>query len=122
MANPNPTPPEEHQWKEGESGNPNGRPKGSFDRTTIIKRVLEMDLDLLLDEDERPRWLKKQDKRTVYEAMNIRMALSAINGDTKAYNALNRALGDKLDINVGGDLKIALVEFVNGNDTSSDTK
>ena len=28
-------------WKPGESGNPNGRPKGSKNRSTIAKRLLE---------------------------------------------------------------------------------
>ena len=33
-------------WKKGESGNPNGRPKGSLNRSTIAKRWLEVEQDL----------------------------------------------------------------------------
>jgi len=102
------------------SRNPKGRPKGSFDRVTIIRRVLDMPLDDLLDEDERPAWLKKQRKKTVYEAMNIRMALSSINGDTQAYNALTKALGDKIDVNI--DYPVALVEFIGDDDDEDDSK
>lgn len=34
-------PPKEHQFKKGESGNPNGRPKGSKNISTIIKNLLD---------------------------------------------------------------------------------
>lgn len=34
-------PPKEHQIKEGEVRNPNGRPKGSLNMTTLIKQYLE---------------------------------------------------------------------------------
>ncbi len=31
----------ENQWKAGESGNPNGRPKGSKNKVTLIREALE---------------------------------------------------------------------------------
>ena len=34
------TPPIECQFKKGQSGNPNGRPKGSKNLSTILKKVL----------------------------------------------------------------------------------
>ena len=32
----------EPRWKKGESGNPAGRPKGSKNRSTIIREMLDM--------------------------------------------------------------------------------
>lgn len=44
MANPNPTPPpEEHQFKPGESGNPEGRKPGTKNMSTILREMLELE-------------------------------------------------------------------------------
>jgi len=73
---------QKHEFKKGESGNPNGRPKGSLNRSTIVKK-----------------WLSAQEDATnpitsVKEAMSqediITLALikKARKGDTSAYKAL----------------------------------
>jgi len=43
--------PNEHlnQFKEGESGNPNGRPKGSRNLSTILKEMLEEDVEVVMN-------------------------------------------------------------------------
>lgn len=47
MANPNPLPPpEESQFKPGESGNPHGRPKGTKNLSTILKEMLELETEV----------------------------------------------------------------------------
>lgn len=46
MANPNAIPPEEHKFQPGESGNPEGRPKGSRNMSTILKELLDEDVDV----------------------------------------------------------------------------
>ena len=33
-----------NQWRPGQSGNPQGRPKGSKNKTTLIKRAIEADV------------------------------------------------------------------------------
>jgi hypothetical protein len=45
MANKDAIPPEHSQFKKGESGNPNGRPKGSLNRSTLINKWLEVEQD-----------------------------------------------------------------------------
>lgn len=46
--NPNPTPPpEEHQFKPGESGNPKGKPKGTRSLSTILKEMLDEDIEVI---------------------------------------------------------------------------
>lgn len=34
-------PPKETRFKKGQSGNPNGRPKGSRNKRTIVKEIIE---------------------------------------------------------------------------------
>ena len=45
MSNPNPIPPKEHMFKPGQSGNPNGRPKGRKSLATIIRELESEDFD-----------------------------------------------------------------------------
>lgn len=49
MANPNAIPPEEHKFKPGQSGNPNGRPKGARSLSTILREMLEEEIDVNID-------------------------------------------------------------------------
>lgn len=49
MANPNPIPPEEHKFKPGESGNPNGRPKGVRNLSTILRDMLQEEIEVNID-------------------------------------------------------------------------
>ena len=39
-------PPKDSQFKEGESGNPNGRPKGSRNLSTILREMLNEDIEV----------------------------------------------------------------------------
>ena len=79
----------------GEVRNPNGRPKGSVNRKTILNWLLfEADLESLDLITKKPGWFDKVKPKTLYETMTIAMAIQAMSGDTKAFNALNRALGE----------------------------
>jgi hypothetical protein len=96
-------PPEEHQFKPGVSGNPNGRPKGVRNKKTIIAEFLESQGGML---DGRP-------------ATNIEIILATWikkakeNGDDKAIrDLLDRYLGkadQNVNMNQGGELTIRTI-------------
>jgi hypothetical protein len=72
----------EPRWEKGESGNPNGRPKGAKNRSTIAKKWLEVEQDLknpLTSETER---MSQED------LMTLALIKRAREGDVNAYKAL----------------------------------
>lgn len=78
-------------WKKGQSGNPKGRPKGSKDRATIVKKWLTAEVDI-----ENPLTGKDQ-KISVEDAMVLAMAQAAIEDkNVAAYNSLKDELYGKL--------------------------
>lgn len=80
----------------GQVLNPNGRPKGSPNRKTILNFLLfEADLETLgIEPTNKPAWWDKVKPKNLYEAMTMAMAINAMSGDNKAFNSLNRALGE----------------------------
>jgi hypothetical protein len=81
-----------------------GHPRGTPNRSTILNYFLfEFDPDNLVP-DRRPAWWDKVKPKTIYEAATLAMGIQAMGGDTKAYNALNRALG--IDIHAGGTVDV----------------
>jgi hypothetical protein len=69
-------------WGKGESGNPNGRPKGSRNRSTIARKWLEVNQSLknpLTGENET---MSQED------LMTLALIKKARDGDTNAYKAL----------------------------------
>jgi hypothetical protein len=71
-----------NQFKKGESGNPNGRPKGSRNRSTIARKWLEVNQSLknpLTGENET---MSQED------LMTLALIKKARDGDTNAYKAL----------------------------------
>ena len=69
-------------WNKGESGNPNGRPKGSKNRSTIARRWLEVNQSLknpLTGENET---MSQED------LMTLALIKKAREGDVNAYKAL----------------------------------
>ena len=72
----------EPRWQKGESGNPNGRPKGSKNRSTIARQWLEVNQDIknpLTSEIER---MSQED------VMTLALIKKARSGDVNAYKAL----------------------------------
>lgn len=72
----------EPRWQKGESGNPNGRPKGSKNRSTIARRWLEVNQNLknpLTGENET---MSQED------LMTLALIKKAREGDVNAYKAL----------------------------------
>jgi len=83
MANPNPTPPPEHsRFKKGQSGNPNGRPKGVPDARTRYKRILELEQELTNPVTG------ELEAFTVAEQMDLAIIKKARKGDIRAYEAV----------------------------------
>ncbi len=72
----------EPRWSKGESGNPNGRPKGSKNRSTIARYWLEINQKL-----KNP--LTGQDETMSQEdLMTLALIKKAREGDVNAYKAL----------------------------------
>ena len=72
----------EPRWEKGESGNPNGRPKGSRNRSTIARQWLEVNQNLknpLTGESEN---MSQED------LMTLALIKKARDGDVSAYKAL----------------------------------
>lgn len=82
-------------WGAGESGNPKGRPKGTPSRKTILEYYLfEADMAEMDIKVSKAAWGNKVKPTKLYEVMTLAMAIKAMNGDHKAFDALNKALGD----------------------------
>ena len=77
-------PPRAHQFKAGQSGNPNGRPKGSKNESTILKEVMNEKLSLR-------RANGRTRKIPVLEGIHRKQVELALKGDEKsAVLLLNR--------------------------------
>jgi hypothetical protein len=97
MSNPNAIPPEEHKFKPGQSGNPNGRPKGTKNLATIIRELEAEDFDwthVPIKNKEAVMQMGSPFKAIVLVALG-----QAVSGDKAAREWLRKAgYGDKLDI------------------------
>ena len=69
-------------YKKGESGNPNGRPKGSKNRSTIAKKWLK------ITENAKNPISSKQEDLSQEDLMTLALLRKARNGDVNAYKAL----------------------------------
>ena len=68
-----------HQWKKGQSGNPNGRPKSGFALNEYITDLANVELE---------------DKKTMLEAVVGKVYEEAVDGNMSAINFLaDRVLG-----------------------------
>lgn len=117
MANPQNIEP--HKFKPGQSGNPNGRPKGAKSLATII-RELERD-----DFDWKHVPIKNKDAVAAmgspFKAIVMVAVGQAVSGDKAAREWLRKAgYGDKLDVTSDGEkLNVALVQFI-GDDVNDE--
>ena len=69
-------------WEKGESGNPNGRPKGSKNRSTIAKYWLEVNQNLKNPLTSEMETMSQED------LMTLALIKKAREGDVAAYKAL----------------------------------
>lgn len=77
-----PTPPVEHRFKPGVSGNPKGKPKGTRDTKTIINAFFKA------KEEMRDPTTGKLKKLSVKQRLILAQISQALKGNTKAFNAL----------------------------------
>lgn len=73
---------EPHKFKKGESGNPNGRPKGSKNRSTIARKWLEVNQKLKNPLTSEEETMSQED------LMTLALIKKAREGDVAAYKAL----------------------------------
>ena len=69
-------------WKPGESGNPNGRPKGSLNRSTIARKWLQTKSKIMNPISNEQESLTQEDIGTLALIKKVRQ------GDVAAYKAL----------------------------------
>ena len=88
-------------FEKGESGNPNGRPKGSRNRSTIAKQWLEVSQKIKNPITGKEENLEQQD------IMTLALIKKARNGDVSAYKELMDSAYGKImqptDITTKGD-------------------
>lgn len=83
--------PIETRFKKGQSGNPNGRPKGVKNRSTIARKILEMTgaLPEELISNLKKMFPEVKNNMTIEEIMTLKMTSKAITrGDVNAYKAV----------------------------------
>lgn len=82
-------PPKSTQFKPGQSGNTNGRPKGIPNASTRMRRFLELEIN-----GKNP--ITKADELfTVAELMDLKIIAKAMNGDLQAWEKINDRLEGK---------------------------
>lgn len=88
-------PPRHTRFKPGQSGNPNGRPKGSKNFATILHQQLRKKVTITVD--------GKPKRVTVQEVIARRLANDSMKGTTKAMELLFRLTSAKSNDVVGDD-------------------
>jgi len=79
---PNPENITKHEFNKGESGNPNGRPKGRKNRSTIARQWLEVNQSL------KNPLTGEQETMSQEDLMTLALIKKARDGDVTAYKAL----------------------------------
>jgi hypothetical protein len=89
------SPPANHQFKKGKSGNPKGRPNKKVDEFTILQRVLKRKVNL-----------KGEDRKIPISAALIHKLLElALSGDRRALDRQRRILSEAASKDDGIDLE-----------------
>jgi hypothetical protein len=89
-------PPRHTRFQPGQSGNPNGRPKGSKNFAAILQQQLRKKVTITVD--------GKPKRVTVQEVIARRLANDSMKGTTKAMELLIRLTSAKSDAGAGNDV------------------
>ena len=109
-------------WKDGQSGNPAGRPKGSKDGIAAhCRRLLAKDLSLLQIKDKlKAKGIDLEDE-TNAEAISVVLVLKALTGDLKAIEMLGKFELDLPDLaddpTLPSQINVTLVQAVGSDPT-----
>lgn len=88
MANPENI--KSHEFKKGQSGNPSGHPKGQKNRSTILKKWIEVNSKF-----ENPI-TEKEVQGTVEDRITLALINKALSGDVQAIKEINDTLYGKI--------------------------
>jgi len=77
-------PPTIRRFKQGQSGNPRGRPRGSKNRKTIVRQIAE-EMHTVAEDGQRRR-------RSTLELMLLALRNRSLEGDVRAFRALRKFL------------------------------
>lgn len=75
-------------WKPGESGNPAGKPKGTRNRSTIVRELLEAKAFKKFTDQQKELIGDDHDPKTLADQMAAALALRALQGDPAAFKEL----------------------------------
>lgn len=94
-------------WPKGKSGNPEGRPKGSKNLSTIVQEILsdeELFEKILSTTKNKPGWLDHIPNKNAANAIVTAMTVRAMSGDHRAAEWIRRTgWGEKLDLTTQGE-------------------
>lgn len=88
---PNPENIEQHKWKAGQSGNPEGRPKGSRNRATLVREWLEV------KQKEKNPLTGKIEELEQQDLITLALIKKAKKGDVQAYKELMDSAHGKIE-------------------------
>ena len=114
MSNPNPNVANLTPMKPGETLNPNGRPKGSLNMSTRIRKILDSNIDwdkINVTPETLERLKKRYGVLALADALILVQASKAMVGDTPAFNALREAGWGRM-VNVDAEVKMEVVHIL----------
>jgi hypothetical protein len=88
---PNPENIEQHKFKPGESGNPNGRPKGARNRSTLVREWLEV------KQKEKNPLTGQVEELEQQDLITLALIKKAKKGDVQAYKELMDSAHGKIE-------------------------
>jgi hypothetical protein len=99
---PNPQNIEKHKFKKGVSGNLNGHPKGVKNRSTILKKWMELYTKL------KNPVTGKDEAGTVEDKVQLALITKALSGDVAAIKEINDTLYGKIQEKIELDEKLTI--------------